>query len=87
MSKLISDEEIDKAIQDSPKGKSLIKWWSGDPELRAIAKAQRESSDREWIEMLNDSVYSIACAGLPKLAEIHFKMPLNKWQAVKEKEA
>ena len=37
---LISDKQIDEAISSIDKRQSLKGWWSGGPELRAIAQAQ-----------------------------------------------
>ena len=37
---LLSDKQIDEAIWAIDRRRSLKRWWSGDPELRAIAQAQ-----------------------------------------------
>ena len=42
---LISDKRIDEAIESVDKRQSLLRWWSGGPELRAIAQAQL---DADW---------------------------------------
>lgn len=42
---LISDKQIDEAIESIDKRQSLKGWWSGGPELRAIAQAQL---DADW---------------------------------------
>lgn len=42
---LITDQQIDEAIEAVNPRLSLQYWWSGDPELRAIAQAQL---DADW---------------------------------------
>lgn len=73
MSKIISPEEMSQAIIDYP----------DIPMGQAVAKAQRDSSDREWWKLLEGKRVRMPNGYLPEY--ITFKMKRADWLAQKQK--
>jgi len=74
MSKIISDKEIKELAIHPPYGFEDLKW---------IAKAQRDSSNREWIDEVGKMITQLLSQMFID-AEYH-DFVRGRWQALKQK--